>query len=318
MPRQFSQATAEQVIHVSEAVVALRDSADVPSIAKYTDLPTTVTEKALGLAVDLGLLDENGNIYLPCSPLCKLLRTPQETEKAAVLRVTIESYEPFLVFREEYEATKDASRAATRTKTRLDLDCHREEVKDTLVNLATFSGALKVSHGNTFERDDQSMRNLLAELAARSGEEAAAIHTIRQELGDDAAAEVDHENIIRPLATALRHASGGAAGREAVLHAGNAVDSFLDWYAVETNINLQGATGINGKLDRLQQQGNLPKKLVFIGKYVGHTRNAADHGFDQDVGAAWDVSEATGRNIVFVATRFIASVLARRNGHHEV
>ncbi|MGV2976746.1 hypothetical protein AB1P65_14940 [Roseibium alexandrii] len=318
MPRPFSQATAEQVICVSEASVALGDSADAATISTYTDLPANLTDKALALAEDLGLVAKAADVFRPASPLCKLLRTPQEKERAAVLRVTIESFEPFQIFREELEATADASAAATRTKARLDLDCHREEVKDTLVSLATFSGALTVSHGNSYERDNKSMGNLLAELAAGSGEEAAAIFKVREEIGAEAADWVDHANVIVPLATALRHASGGNAGREAVLHSGNAIDSFLDGYAQECGANLQGATGINAKLDRLQQQGHLPRKLQFIGKYIGHSRNAADHGVDQDVGAAWDISEATGRNVVFVATQFIASVFAKREGRHEV
>jgi len=82
-----------------------------------------LTDKALALAVDLGLLGEGAGVFSPVSPLCKLLRTPQEKERAAVLRVTIESFEPFLIFREELEATADASTAANRTKARLDLDC---------------------------------------------------------------------------------------------------------------------------------------------------------------------------------------------------
>mgnify|MGYP000247612948 CR=1 FL=1 len=126
MSRPFSQATAEQVIRVSEAAVALKAAADSGTISLYTDLPSDLTDRALALAVDLGLVAENAGVFLPASPLCKLLRTPQEKERAAVLRVTIESFEPFQVFREELEATADASTAATRTKARLDLDCHRE------------------------------------------------------------------------------------------------------------------------------------------------------------------------------------------------
>jgi len=318
MPRAFSQATAEQVISVSEAAVALRSEANVGNIGKYTDLPQGHTEKALALSVDLGLLSENGGTYTPLSSLCKLLRTPHDKERAAVLRITLESYEPFYIFREELEATRDPTQAANRTKTRLDLDCHREEIKDTLLNLATYSGALIANHGGAYERDLKSMSNLLVELAAGSSEEGASIHTVREELGQEAAGLVDHGNVIVPLATALRHASGGGAGREAVLHAGNAVDSFLDWFAQDVGGNLQGATGINGKLDKLQQQGHLPKKLQFVGKYVGHVRNAADHGVDADIGAAWDITDATGRNFVFVAAQFIRATVAHRNHRHEV
>ena len=312
MPRTFSQATAEQVISVAEAAVALGASADVGLISSFVDLPTKHTEKALALAVDLRLLSETGGIFLPASPLCRLLRTPHDKERAAVLRVTIESYEPFLVYREELEATNNPTLAANRTKAILDLDCHREEIKDTLLNLATYSGALTAGHGNNYERDLKGMSNLLEELSLGSREESAAIFTARKELGTDACSVLDHDNVILPLASSLRHASGGNAGREAVMHAGNAVESFLDWYASDSGLDLTGTHGINGKLDKLHQGNVLPKKLVFVGKYIGHARNAADHGNDPEVGATWDITDATGRNLVFVAANFIKSTIACR------
>jgi hypothetical protein len=318
MSRPFSQATAEQVIRVSEAAVALKAGADASTISLYTDLPIGLTNKALDLAVDLGLLDKSGDLYMPASPLCKLLRTPQEKERAAVLRVTIESFEPFQVFREELEATADASIAATRTKARLDIEGHREEIKDTLVSLATFSGALKVSHGNTYERDNKSLSNLLAELVAGSGEEAAAIYRIREEIGPNAAAVCDHEEVIAPLAAGARHASGGGAGREAVVNAGNAVESFLNWYGNERGNPVGGSHGLNAKVEALRQAGHLPPKLVNASKYLGHIRNAADHGVDPDIGTAWSISDATGRNYIFVAAQFIRAIIEYNEGRFEI
>lgn len=318
MPRPFSQATAEQVIRVSEAAVALQNAADAEAIGRYTDLPTGLTHGALALAVDLGLLEEIGEVFSPLSPLCKLLRTPQDKERAAVLRIVIESFEPFQVFREELEATGDASTAANRTKVRLDLDCHREEIKDTLVSLATFSGALTVVQGNTYERDNKSMGNLLAELAAGSGEEAAAIYRIRKEIGPQASAVCDHNEVIAPLAAGARHASGGGAGREAVVNAGNAVESFLNWYGNSVDHPVGGSHGLNAKIESLRQAGHLPLKLTNASKYLGHIRNAADHGVDDQIGAPWDISEATGRNYIFVAAQFIRSVVDYKDGRFEI
>lgn len=318
MPRPFSQATAEQVIRVSEAAVALQAAADAETIGRYTDLPAGLTARALALSIDLGLLEEVDGVFLTSSPLCKLLRTPQEKERAAVLRVIIESFEPFQVFREELEATDDASTAANRTKARLDLDCHREEIKDTLVSLATFSGALTVVQGNTYERDNKSMGNLLAELAAGSGEEAAAIYRIRKEIGPNASAVCDQNEVIAPLAAGARHASGGGGGREAVVNAGNAIESFLNWYGNERGHSVAASPGLNAKVESLRQAGHLPLKLVNASKYLGHIRNAADHGVDEGIGAPWDISDATGRNYIFVAAQFIRSVVDFKDGKFEI
>ncbi|WP_312362281.1 hypothetical protein [Ensifer sp.] len=316
MVRPFFQATAEQVVIVSEAVVAL-NGGDVLSIAAFTDLPQGTVESALKLAKDIGLLSDNAGQYSVASPLCKLLRTPQDGEKAAILRVTIESYEPFLVFREELEATSSVTTAAQRTKAKLDLDCHREQVKETLLSLATYAGALTAGQGNTYERDARGLTTLLDELAAGSREVAEAIHTIRQELGHDAAALVDHDQVISPMAAGLRHAAAGS-GREAILQAGIAIENFLTSVAALHGTNIVGANGVNAKMDRLVQAGHYPGKLLNVCKYLGHLRNAADHGADGEIGAPWSISPQSGRNYIFVAAVFVRSMISRRLGGHEI
>lgn len=315
MTRPFHQATAEQVVSVSEAVISL-GGGDAATIAAFTDLPHATADSALKLAADLGLLADNAGQYSAASPMCRLLRTPQDGEKAAILRVTIESYEPFLVFREEHEATNNVTDAAQRTKVKLDLDCHREQVKETLLSLATYSGALTAGQGNTYERDARGLTTLLDELAAGSREVAEATLTIRDELGA-AAAQVDHDHVILPLVAALRHAAA-SNGREAVLQAGIAVENFLTATAAHHTTNIAGANGINAKMDRLRQAGHYPPKLLNVCKYVGHVRNAADHGADADIGAPWNVTAQTGRNYVFVAAMLIRSMMSHRNGTHDL
>ena len=315
MTRPFHQATAEQVVIVSEAVISL-GGGDAATIAAFTDLPSATADSALKLSADLGLLSENAGQFTAASPMCRLLRTPQDGEKAAILRVTIESYEPFLVFREEHEATNNVTDAAQRTKVKLALDCHREHVKETLLSLATYSGALTAGQGNTYERDARGLSALLDELAAGSRDVAEATLTIRQELGA-AAAQVDHDHVILPLVAGLRHAAA-SNGREAVLQAGIAVENFLTAVAASHATNIVGANGINAKMDRLKNAGHYPTKLLNVCKYVGHVRNAADHGADADIGAPWDITAQTGRNYVFVAIMLIKAMHSHRNGKHDI
>lgn len=316
MPRPFYQATAEQVVTVSEAVVALVE-ADVATVAAFTDLPNATVEGALNLATDLMLLTANGRQFSSSSPLCKLLRTPQDGEKAAIMRVAIESYDPFLVFREELEATNDVTASAQRTRAKFDLDCHREQVKETLLSLATYSGALIARHGNSYERDVKGISALLDELAAGSREVAGATHTVRAELGSEAAGQIDHDQVVLPLVAGLRHAATGAS-REAVLQAGIAIENFLTSVAADHGTNVAGANGINAKMQRLVQAGHYPEKLHNVCKYLGHVRNAADHGNDAEIDAPWKVSEPTGRNYVFVAAGFIRSMIAHVAARHEI
>ena len=290
---------------------------DVAAVAVFTDLPQPTVESALHLSVDLGLLTEDAGQFKSTSPLCKLLRTPQDGEKAAILRVMIESYDPFLVFREELEATNDVTVSAQRTIAKLNLDCHREHVKETLLSLATYSGALIAGHGNNYERNAKGISSLLDELTAGSREVAEATHTVRAELGSDAAGQVDHDEVISPLAAGLRHAAAGA-GREAILQAGIAVENFLSEMATQHGTNIGGTNGINAKMDRLVQAGHYPRKLHNISKYLGHLRNAADHGNDAEIGAPWDISGSTGRNYIFVASLFIRSMVSHVAGRHII
>ena len=62
----------------------------------------------------------------------------------------------------------------------------------------------------------------------------------------------------------------------------------------------------------------MPKKLVFKGKYLGHIRNAADHGADSETGAAWQITGATGQEFVFVACSFLSTVVALEEGRFEI
>ncbi len=318
MPRKFSPATAEQVIACVEAVVANGLASKVDFVAAFTDLNEDQARNALKLASDLGLLAEKSpDIFEVLNPIARLVRTPHDKEKAAVLRIVLEGFEPFYVFREELEANGDANAASLRTKTRVNLDAHREDIKSTLLNLATFSGALVAGHGGRYERDSKSASDLLRELAAGCSEEAASLHQVRAQLTHETANIVSHDDVLVPLAAALRHAAAGAP-REAVVHAGNAVESFLTEIALRKGVSLSGATGINAKLDRLTSSNHIPKKLSFNGKYLGHIRNAADHGIDSEISASWSIVEQTGTNFVFVALAFIKAVRMFELGRFEI
>jgi hypothetical protein len=117
---------------------------------------------------------------------------------------------------------------------------------------------------------------------------AAAEASIREHLGQDAADQVSKNDVIEPLANALIRAATND-GRGAVVETGYAVESFITAAAAGANVALGGATGINSKLQPFVTSHALPQKIASIGYYLGHVRNAADHGVDQEMGAAWDI-----------------------------
>lgn len=309
----FSPATAEQVIAVVEAVVFNRKASDVAFIANFVEITEQQATAALRLAEDLGFLSRAGTNYRELSPLCRFVATPNQMQKASVVRIVLESYGPFLVFRERLVATNNAATAAQQTKATLNLTPNRDEIKDTLIDLGTYSHALVPEGGGRYRHEQEPTANRLSELLHACNDAAAAEGRIRAQLGLHAAATVSYQEVIVPLADALLRSAAGDS-RGAVVAAGNATESYLTELAARVGVQLAGANGINAKLDELRKGGQMPQKLLNMGKYLGHIRNAADHGIDADVGAAWEIRPATGTEYVFVACSFISARVARERG----
>ena len=148
MPRKFFHGTAELVVSVIDAVQTHR-TATKAQICQFCDLSEDRAEQALGLAIDLNLVATSSGVYSPIPPLAVFACSPGDRQKATMLRVVLESYEPFIKFRERLISTDSADTAASQTKTLLDLDAHREEVKDTLLSLGTYTNALEAKGGGT-------------------------------------------------------------------------------------------------------------------------------------------------------------------------
>ena len=259
MPRPFFQSTAEDVIASVEAVVVNGKPASAEFVAQFVDLPQDKAENALNLAVELGFLSVNADKYSACRPLSPLFSTPKLMQKAAALRIALESYEPFVLFRTRLKATDFASQAAQQTKVALDLTGHRDIIKDTLINLGTYSHALDTEGGGLYVPADEPIENRLLSLAQGCRDVVAAEARIRLQMGDAAADLVSRNDVFLPLANALLKAASGDA-RGAVVLAGNAVESYLEVLAGRLGgVNIAGAAGLNAKLDRFSAANALPR-----------------------------------------------------------
>lgn len=313
MPRTFAHSTAELVVQAVDAVQA-NGKASVDFVRDFCDLSQSQCESALKLGLDLGLIVINGNQYEPANPLVMFISTPDEKRKAALLRIMLESYEPFVVFRERLLATNSADTAAQQTKTLLDLDAHREEIKDTLISLGTYTSAIISQGGGRYRISDHKIENPLLALADAANDQASAEAIIRRQIGTRAD-QADRQEVIIPLANALLKAKSNQP-TESVNDASRAVESFLARLADRMGVSLTGASGIIQKLDKFRTGNRLPKKVIEAAKYIGHVRNAAEHGIDvdPDVGSVWLVQGSTGLQIVFVVCSFIAAALEREAG----
>lgn len=319
MPRQFWRATAEAVVAAVDATYVSGKPVDVDYVAEFTQLTNENAKAALDLAVDLGLLACSAHSeYSARSPLCRALVSADQRRKATALRVLLEDYVPFARFRERLLATEDATTAARQVKQLLELTPHHDDVKETLLSLGQYCQALISEGGGAYRpREDAAIYDLEA-LAIGCETDAAAEQMIRVRLGARALDRVSREDVVVPLANAAQRAKAGD-GRGAVVAAGNAIESYLDAYGGRVGVNVATAHGINAKAQALSQGNQLPKKLLNVSKYLGHIRNAADHGIDQEVGAPWNIRAATGIEYVFVACSFVAALTERElNGPTEL
>lgn len=314
MPTPFSPATAEQLVSAVEAVfVNTPNSVNAGFVADFADIPVAQADSALQLASQVGFLADTGNGYVVSSPLCRLLVTPNDVHRASALRIALETFDPFLVFRQRLIATDSVTEAARQAKMLLDLDGHRDSIKDTLISMGTYSRALTATGGGRYATSDTVYENPLHEMARACADQTAAESRIREQIGDYTDNRLHRQEVVIRLADALLCARNHDS-RGAVVRAGNAIESYLASLGNRMGANLQGAHGINSKLDRLQQSNSLPRKIINVGKYLGHIRNAADHGVDPDINASWEIRESTGLEYVFVACSFISSTLEHEDG----
>lgn len=316
MPRAFFHVTAELVVAVIDAVQAHRSAAEA-QVVSFCDISDDQAKQALGLAVDLGLLNDSSGTYAAVSPLAIFAGAPGERQRSTMLRIALEAYDPFIRFRERLIATDSVDTAAAQTKQLLDLSSHREDVKDTLISLGTYTNAFKAEGSGRYSITNAGVSIQIQPLAGACADRVQAEQVVRSWIGDHTD-EPDRNYVILPLARSLLKANAGE-GREAVGEAGNAIESFLAELALRMRVDMTGASGINEKLNRFRTNENLPKKIVEAARYLGQVRNAADHGVDPDVGEQWSISELTGKTYPIVACAFICAALDHeQNGNYFI
>jgi hypothetical protein len=312
-----SQTTAEYVMGAVEAVVVNGSATSVDLIAAFLGTTVPNATAAIEMAVELGLLVAHGADFITLSPLCRF--TTNAEQKTAVLRILLEHYRPFTVFRERLLATADQNTAAQHTIVFCGLTAHRDVVKETLISLGTFARALVHEGGGHFQLEKSPLANSLQQIAAAATDMVIAEGLIRNQLGDFAQTVLQphRDAVIVPLADALMKANV-RDGSGAVQQAGNAVESHIVAMAgrMVPPVNVVGATGIIQKLERFGlPPRHLPRYLIHMGSYLGAIRNAADHGPDADINnQPWEIRDETGLEYVFVACSFIAATIGIERG----
>lgn len=312
--------TAEDIVAVVDAVCAKDGKADKDFISQFTGIATDdQVQKATHMAIELNLLKFNSTEGTYSTDLFlanKLVMAKNDEQKAAVMKIVLEEYEPYKVFKLRYERTNSIELACRQMKIMFGMSSNERDIKNTIVSVATYAKALKSEGANLYSFTNQvDDLKLLGETY-----QGLFFNTIalKRFFGDNLLSRINEKNVQEPLVEAMQKASADVPDAKSVIvYAANAFESFLNDYAVEKNVSLQGKNGILQKRDALSAV--LSKKHRGMIDYIGQIRNAADHGADNDEnGQMWSVSNETANIYPGIVAILIRDILLRDNGIIEV
>lgn len=312
--------TAEDIVAVVDAVCAKGGKADRDFIAQFTGIATDdQVQKATYMATELRLLKYNSDDGTYSTDLFlanKLVMAKNDEQKAAVMKIVLEEYEPYKAFKIRYECTNSIELACRQMKILFRMSSNERDIKNTIVSVATYAKALKSEGANLYSFTDQidDMKLLGQTYQDLFLNEV----TLKSYFGDPLIGSVNETNVQEPLIEAMQKTNAERIDtKSVVVYAANAFESFLNDYASRNNISLQGKNGILQKRDALSSI--LSKKHRGMIDYIGQVRNAADHGADNDEnGQTWFVSEETAIMYPRVVAVVIKDILRREAGIIEV
>lgn len=306
---------AEYIVSVVDAILAKPSNCTKDYISDFADISIAQTESALFMAQQLGLIVINSDgTYGSDSFLARLIVSSRNDDhKAAIMRLVIEQYEPYIKFKMRYLFTGSLELASKQIKAMFSMSSTYKDIKSTFIDIGTYSRALINDGASTYKlnQDDVSYIEIL-ELALKF--KANDDNALYNQLGETLCDYLDTEQVFNPLSDAYSKIQNFSADKKSIiLYAGNAFESFLQQIADENSISLVGKNGISKKADALQSV--LSKKHRGMINYISQIRNAADHGADANEGGkVWDISDETAQFYPLIISSLIRDIFAYKNG----
>jgi hypothetical protein len=267
------------------------------------------------MGAELGFLKQvQPGTFVTASRCAAYVATSSNETKSAVLRFLLEQYDPYKTFKARLAVTGVLGDAATQTRAIHNIAEHRQVIMDTFSNLGTYAQSLLAQGGGLYTPREDRPQVYLRLLDGAIQERETAALAVRRHLGETAAAWIDPNDVLDQLVTAYqRLAHIQADPRSPIVHAANAVESCLAQLAAVRGVNVASSPGVNAKADALANAHFLTTKHKFVLKYLGHVRNAADHGTDPEIGQVWQISQNTPVEFVHVALTAIGDLIEHLN-----
>jgi len=311
----FFPTTALHVVGAIDCSLLSRTGATSILVGEFLDITQDRAGNALLMGESLGLLRRQNPKapFIANGLLPQILVSCSAKNRPCVFRLALEQYEPFRIFAHRLAQSHTAQEAARAVKSVAQLDAHRDEIANTLSDLGTYSNSLRIEAGGLLTprgRDDEGYLSVTSEVM---DDRQTALLFVTKRIGTRAAQWVDPNSVFEPLVTAYqRSANAHSESRAPIVHAANAVESFLEQFSAARGVSLGGAAGINAKAQALRssQPPAITTKHLNLMKYLGHVRNAADHGIDPETNQPWEISETTAHEYVHVAMTAISSLVS--------
>jgi hypothetical protein len=321
MPFEIYLTTAEEIVGATDATLQKHTGIDVNTVAQFLDIPASPNaNNAIRMAEQLGLVSLNhASEYVPSFPYAVYLVTSELQHKAAIIRLVLEQFAPYKTFKTRLKISGLAPEAANQTRAIHNIVAHRNEILSTFISLGTYTNSLVSEGAGLYKVSENATVDYLSIISEIVQNRESAEQYVRRRVGVEAAEWIDQQEVLYHLVTGYQRAAfAGDDSRAPIVHAGNAIESFLVQVANHFAVNVQSAHGINAKADRLEQANHLTTKHKFMVKYLGHLRNAADHGIDQEINQAWDISQNTAIEYIYIAQSVIADIVAYINNRFVV
>ncbi len=312
MAYSIPQTTAEEIVGATDAVILANGLATVQIISDFLGTSQINGTNAVQLAQELGLVkyDANSQTYKKLSILGDYLVTSSLDKRASILRLALEEYIPYALFKSRLSIDPTFHDAANHIKAVLTIPEHRNEIANTLISLGTYTNSLQAQGGGQYQTSSQPLSDQdVKNIQSLTGDRQSIEQTLVQRLSEELYQRLNRPDVFVPLVDAISLIQNAHNDpRAPIVHAGNAVETYLSEIANHYGVNIVGANGINAKIDRICAAQHLSVKHKNMIKYLGHVRNACDHGIDADIGSAWQISTSTSKEYVHVAISSIKAI----------
>jgi hypothetical protein len=312
MVYEIYQTTAEHIIGATDASLQIHTGVDDNLVAEFLGITNTHAHNSLHMAEQLGLLDKDrAGAFKPALPYSIYLSTSKRQHKSAILRLMLEQYVPYKTFKERLLLSGLAPEAASQARAIHHIGAHRDIILSTFIDLGTYANSLISEGAGLYRPSITEVPDYLLILNDVIQNRETAEMAVRKRMGQKTVDWINRDEVLNHLVTAYQRGALAAEDpRAPIVHAGNAVESFLSQLAGHYSTDIRGASGINAKADKLATAGHLTTKHLFMIKYLGHIRNAADHGVDSEISCVWQISASTAVEYVYIAMSAIVDIVA--------